>query len=287
MNGSKTLLCALVLVCYGGVASAATLNGSVAITGWSGSFVDDQSAGGVGYVYNNISEYQDNAYGTPYYPTALSGDVDYGVTNQSGSAASNANAGTATVELDLDVAGSPKGQTAGGLSSAGFSGITNDVEAFTVDFKVDFDASGSSPQSYGAFGVWVAAYSWNTVTGEKTNLAWSTPVANSDLLSGTEHLNYLPVPDRGFLQALFFDYGIFDTADGKVTDGKLSDEISVAFGFTSIDGDNLVDVVEITAFTYGQMTAVPLPAAFPLYGAGIAVLGFIGLRRKRKAVVTV
>jgi len=32
-----------------------------------------------------------------------------------------------------------------------------------------------------------------------------------------------------------------------------------------------------------QISTVPLPAAFPLYGAGIAVLGFIGWRRKRKA----
>lgn len=31
-----------------------------------------------------------------------------------------------------------------------------------------------------------------------------------------------------------------------------------------------------------QVSAVPLPAALPLYGAGIAVLGFMGWRRKRK-----
>lgn len=30
-------------------------------------------------------------------------------------------------------------------------------------------------------------------------------------------------------------------------------------------------------------SVVPLPAALPLYGAGVAVLGFIGWRRKRKA----
>lgn len=38
------------------------------------------------------------------------------------------------------------------------------------------------------------------------------------------------------------------------------------------------------AFEYAnlQVTAVPLPAALPLYGAGIAVLGFMGWRRRQK-----
>ena len=32
-----------------------------------------------------------------------------------------------------------------------------------------------------------------------------------------------------------------------------------------------------------EMSAVPLPAALPLFGTGLAVMGFIGWRRKRKA----
>ncbi len=32
-----------------------------------------------------------------------------------------------------------------------------------------------------------------------------------------------------------------------------------------------------------QISAVPLPAAFPLYGAGLAVMGFIGWRKRKKA----
>ncbi|OUR77841.1 hypothetical protein A9Q83_10030 [Alphaproteobacteria bacterium 46_93_T64] len=39
----------------------------------------------------------------------------------------------------------------------------------------------------------------------------------------------------------------------------------------------------IQTFARWTVTAVPLPAAFPLYGAGLAVMGFIGWRRKRKA----
>lgn len=36
-------------------------------------------------------------------------------------------------------------------------------------------------------------------------------------------------------------------------------------------------------FVTGSLSAVPLPAALPLYGAGMAVMGFIGWRKKKAA----
>jgi len=66
---------------------------------------------------------------------------------------------------------------------------------------------------------------------------------------------------------------------------------SVAFGFTGI----LFDEIRIAppAFAaslrfddirFNEATSVvPLPAALPLYGAGLAVMGFVGWRRRRKA----
>lgn len=38
-------------------------------------------------------------------------------------------------------------------------------------------------------------------------------------------------------------------------------------------------------FAY-NVSVVPLPAALPLYGAGLAVMGFVGWRRKQKSVTT-
>ncbi len=42
------------------------------------------------------------------------------------------------------------------------------------------------------------------------------------------------------------------------------------------------DNFTIASITVGTISAVPLPAALPLYGAGVAIIGFIGWCRKRK-----
>jgi len=53
-------------------------------------------------------------------------------------------------------------------------------------------------------------------------------------------------------------------------------------------GDPRTNLTAFSRFTYAKFTqisvsAVPLPAALPLMGAGFAALGFMGWRRKRKA----
>lgn len=61
-------------------------------------------------------------------------------------------------------------------------------------------------------------------------------------------------------------------------------------GFSVLDGTsngNTSNTV-VAAFRLNAppTSVVPLPAALPLYGSGLAILGFISWRRKRKAVVT-
>ncbi len=85
--------------------------------------------------------------------------------------------------------------------------------------------------------------------------------------------------------------------DGKVVDTLFGDDVynnSVAIparGYANIDiiaaaSFNRV-VFESTrnAFEFAnlQVSAVPLPAALPLYGAGVALLGFMGWRKRRNA----
>lgn len=64
------------------------------------------------------------------------------------------------------------------------------------------------------------------------------------------------------------------------------------FGRSTIDittmaaFDSVVFTSTSFSFEYAniQVSAVPLPAGLPLYGAGIAVLGFVGWRKRRKAI---
>lgn len=49
---------------------------------------------------------------------------------------------------------------------------------------------------------------------------------------------------------------------------------------------NLCETCSIVAFddvTFSEISEVPVPAALPLFGTGLAALGFLGWRRKRKA----
>jgi len=63
----------------------------------------------------------------------------------------------------------------------------------------------------------------------------------------------------------------------------------IGFIVASIVASGVFDEVRFlsdsNAFEYANMTvsAVPLPAALPLYGAGLAAFGFIGWRKRRKA----
>ena len=64
-----------------------------------------------------------------------------------------------------------------------------------------------------------------------------------------------------------------------------------AIWYRDYNGNNekvgAVNPPDITNTSIKLVSAVPLPAALPLYGAGLAVMGFIGWRRKRKTAATV
>ena len=50
----------------------------------------------------------------------------------------------------------------------------------------------------------------------------------------------------------------------------------------AIGAFNRASDFHITGVTVGRLSVIPLPAALPLYGAGVAILGFIGWRRKSR-----
>jgi len=64
---------------------------------------------------------------------------------------------------------------------------------------------------------------------------------------------------------------------------EFEDRISPYLTITSYDIDSDSDTFAYAKWTEVSISAVPLPTALPLYGAGLAFMGFIGWRRSRKA----
>ncbi len=62
----------------------------------------------------------------------------------------------------------------------------------------------------------------------------------------------------------------------------LSDDYSGGGNYLNIRGSGVYDGVIDRDESTLVVTAIPLPAALPLYGAGLALMGLIGWRRKRK-----
>ncbi len=99
---------------------------------------------------------------------------------------------------------------------------------------------------------------------------------------------------------LAFDVTFDDGSANILGSGASFGSFKPQNGFLSaFNGQNLAGIWELQIFEeYGlfenetdllawsitaDITAIPLPAALPLYGAGLAVIGFIGWRHKRKA----
>ncbi len=76
---------------------------------------------------------------------------------------------------------------------------------------------------------------------------------------------------------------ITDNAGGLLASGVT--DVNFVFGTTITSPFRSSALVEIDAFS--EVQAVPLPAALPLFGTGLGILGFIGWRRRRKAAAAV
>ena len=103
--------------------------------------------------------------------------------------------------------------------------------------------------------------------------------ASNGLTFGTDLLHHYAVglidddtqSTRAILAILYDPQGV----------NPYTDYSNISFGTSDKDSGNLLIGSFLVQKT--NLSVVPLPAALPLYGAGLAVMGFIGWRKKRKA----
>ena len=185
------------------------------------------------------------------------------------------------------------------IAGLGLVLISLGSEAATVDFRDD--GTFTSP-SYSEGGVTVTGsgdiYSLNlnglgvvggnfdnTIdSGEWIRFSFDTPAENISYWVTSAGQAGGSTPGKRTIEAFGIggiSLGLFDDSWAGVTD------ISVLYGGALIESFVLTSEA-VTNFRIGsvdfdlvQVSAVPLPAAIPLYGSGLALLGFLGWRKRR------
>lgn len=90
----------------------------------------------------------------------------------------------------------------------------------------------------------------------------------------------LPSPGIG----LFADFSVSATAADLLALSVIGQSIGIILTNT---GGGQINFDNVRLTDSSDVSEVPLPAALPLYGIGLAVMGFIGWRRRRKAAAAV
>lgn len=165
--------------------------------------------------------------------------------------------------------------------------------AFTGTFAFDETASdldGSADGFYKSIGAGYGA----TLSGGSYNVDLTgdvTQITLSDGLSGsTDRLRLIAsntVQFGGLDYLIQLTILLLDTSGAAlVGDGLVTPTLALFPSFPSIQID-VTDVTNRKTGTYyaslNTLAAVPVPAALPLLGAGLAALGFMGWRKKRAA----
>jgi hypothetical protein len=119
---------------------------------------------------------------------------------------------------------------------------------------------------------------------ETLTLTFSTPVKLTDLLFRDQNHN-------AFIGSLLINSILFTTVAGPAGSnyGELTSAMlallsfGTVFNFTSLSTDMNIQDFYLSGATVSQ---VPLPTALPLFATGLAGLGLLGWRRKRKLNAT-
>jgi hypothetical protein len=216
-----------------------------------------------------------------------------------------------TSQVFFDIAIDPTGGTAYGITGSSTlysidisTGLTASIGSLGVGANaLTFDNSGTTLYAAGGG----TLYTVNTGDGSATSLGGigSSYASSGDLAFDSLGILY-GTSSSGPGDSLFsIDpggvAGSLGTLIGAILDGAtnissvfgLAFADNILFGLTS--GNDLYSLNRATAAatslgsyaisgqTFGA-TVIPIPAALPLFGTGLGILGFLGWRRRRKAV---
>ncbi|MCG8490963.1 MAG: hypothetical protein MI743_05055, partial [Sneathiellales bacterium] len=139
----------------------------------------------------------------------------------------------------------------------------NNLNDFAYNLKLDGDPSvGTSFTSFDPINVFVADHALgDNNTGNGEGATYKNDPLGYHFALGTENVAQNSWAMHWFVAG--FDPNVPGTYRLEFEVLSLNQELLASTG---------IDVV---------VSAIPLPAALPLYGAGIAILGFLGWRRKR------
>ena len=163
------------------------------------------------------------------------------------------------------------------------------ISAQALSFNFSFTHDTSSGSVFGFPG----ELDPDVITGLITGLEEGTGAAASvEILTGPA--SFTPIP--AIFAPIDFSSGTTSFNSFTVTGGEIvGSEFGYSNGFSSLllnndfnflltaDGQQFFALsVTFTRVPTSGVSAVPLPAALPLFGTGLAFMGFIGWRRKRK-----
>jgi len=185
--------------------------------------------------------------------------------------ATSANAINYNVSFDgpvIDLSGFIETNAVGTFSSTAF-------DALVTDFSITASANGAAPFVFTS-----ANSSW----GGAFDSAFGANVSVSVAASAIELL--APLGDINSADNVFL---IADNPTNFVIENLSVTSTQLRYRLPRPPDGVIFDTVSnpFVLATAQQVSAVPLPAALPLFGTGLAVMGFVGWRRKRKVTAAV